>query len=43
MAMHEEPEGHCRCCSRRNDPYRVVRWLGPVFTIYQIVRDNWPF
>ncbi|MFF6933849.1 hypothetical protein [Streptomyces sp. NPDC008312] len=36
-----KPEGHCRCCSKRDRSYRTARWLGPLYTIYQIVRDNW--
>lgn len=41
----KKPEGHCRCCSRRDSPYRAARWLGPLYTLYtlyEIVRDNWP-
>ncbi|WP_281154713.1 hypothetical protein [Streptomyces sp. HYC2] len=40
--QNDEPEGHCRCCSKRDRPYRTIRWLGPIYTIYKIVRDNWP-
>ncbi len=43
MAMNDVPEGHCRCCSRRDQTYRLVRWLGPVYTIYKIVSDHWPW
>ncbi|WP_328436236.1 hypothetical protein OHA71_49270 [Streptomyces sp. NBC_00444] len=43
MAEHDEPEGHCRCCSRRNRPYQAVRWWGLAYSIYQIVWDIWPF
>ncbi|MEU7376897.1 hypothetical protein GA0115237_108246 [Streptomyces sp. ScaeMP-6W] len=38
--MAVEPEGHCRCCGKR-DPYRWTRWLGPVYAIYRIVRTLW--
>lgn len=37
----KKPEGHCRCCSKRIRSYWMVRWLGPLYTLYQIVRDNW--
>ncbi|SCF29743.1 hypothetical protein GA0115257_110342 [Streptomyces sp. LcepLS] len=41
MAVPEQPEGHCRCCSKRA-PYTWVRWAGPVATvIYRIIRANW--
>ena len=42
MAEMYEPEGHCRCCSRRSRSYRIARWLGPAYAVYKIVRDNWP-
>lgn len=43
MAQTEAPapEGHCRCCSKRGRPYRWARWLGPVYMVYKIVRDQW--
>ncbi|WP_369211121.1 hypothetical protein [Streptomyces flavofungini] len=41
--MAKKPEGHCRCCSRRDRPYRAARWLGPVYAIYKIAQDYWPF
>ncbi|WP_181138736.1 hypothetical protein [Streptomyces sp. Ru73] len=39
----DEPEGHCRCCSKRVPPHRkAVRWLGPVlYVIYKIAWDHW--
>ncbi|MEU3157499.1 hypothetical protein ABZ753_08020 [Streptomyces griseoincarnatus] len=37
----KKPEGHCRCCSRRDGLYQTARWLGPLYTIYTIVRDYW--
>ncbi|MEU9446607.1 hypothetical protein AB0D42_38410 [Streptomyces sp. NPDC048304] len=43
MATHDVPEGHCRCCSRRDQTYRLVRWLGPIYTIYKIVSEHWPW
>lgn len=43
MAVDELPEGHCRCCSRREGSYRIARWLGPAYTVYRIVRDHWPW
>ncbi|MFI0968122.1 hypothetical protein ACH4S8_43275 [Streptomyces sp. NPDC021080] len=43
MAAQDLPEGHCRCCSRRSRSYRAARWLGPAYTIYRIMRDNWPW
>lgn len=43
MAMNDVPEGHCRCCSRRDQTYRLVRWLGPIYTIYKIMSDHWPW
>ncbi|MEV6533644.1 hypothetical protein AB0M86_29300 [Streptomyces sp. NPDC051639] len=39
--MEQLPEGHCRCCGRRDRSYRIARWLGPVYTLYKIVRDHW--
>ncbi|MFK8912575.1 hypothetical protein [Streptomyces sp. YS-3] len=41
MAKKKKPEGHC--CCRRDRPYRAARWMGPLYTIYKVVRDNWPF
>ncbi|MEU3634081.1 hypothetical protein [Streptomyces fradiae] len=41
--MQNLPEGHCRCCSKRSRSYRTVRWLGPAYTIYRIMRDYWPW
>lgn len=38
--MAVEPEGHCRCCGKR-DPFRWTRWLGPVYAIYRIARTLW--
>ncbi|MFD8625217.1 hypothetical protein ACFV4E_15180 [Streptomyces hygroscopicus] len=40
--MAQQPEGRCRDCSKRDRPHRWARWLGPVYTLYRIVKDHWP-
>ncbi|MBB5102964.1 hypothetical protein FHS40_002017 [Streptomyces spectabilis] len=40
--MAKQPEGHCRC-GKRDKSDRAARWLGPVYALYRIVRDHWPF
>ncbi|MCW1100306.1 hypothetical protein OJ963_41880 [Streptomyces sp. RS2] len=43
MTELDKSEGHCRCCSRREQPKRVSRWLGfLVHVVYEVAR-NWPW
>jgi hypothetical protein len=36
--MAAQPEGH-QNTNKADRAYRVARWLGPIFTIYKIVRE----
>ncbi|MFD0416711.1 hypothetical protein [Streptomyces sp. NPDC127108] len=37
----QNPAGHHHCRGDQSRPYRLARWLGPIYTVYRIVRDHW--
>ncbi len=39
----DESEGHCQCCSRREQPERGSRWLGTLIRVIYEVALNWPW
>ncbi|WP_258572592.1 hypothetical protein [Streptomyces sp. KM273126] len=38
--MAAQPEGHQNANNKADRVYNRVRWLGPIYTIYKIVRET---